>query len=89
MVNWKKRLLIQGVTIVNVVCFTDWVTVLVDLVPERAPGAKGTANKQDLAERLKLCFIQMRAGIYTGRMVPGSATGRHDTSGTHVIVGRQ
>ena len=23
-------------------------------------------NKQDLAERLKLWFIQMRAGIYTG-----------------------
>ena len=26
----------------------------------------GATNKQDLTERLKLQFIQMRAGIYTG-----------------------
>ena len=43
-----------------------WATVLVDLVPYGAPGAKGTVNKQDLTGDLKLWFIQMREGIYTG-----------------------
>ena len=41
-----------------------WDAVLVNLFPYGAPGAKGTANKQDLAERLKLWFIKMRASIY-------------------------
>ena len=41
-------------------------TVLVYLVPWGTPGAKGTMNKQDLAERLKLRFIYMRTGIHAG-----------------------
>ena len=44
-----------------------WAIVLVYLVPQGAPRAKFTANKQDMAERLKLWFIQMRTGVYTGK----------------------
>ena len=31
-----------------------------------APGAQGTASKQNLAERLKFWFIEIEAGIHTG-----------------------
>ena len=33
MVNWKRRLLIQGVTTVSWHLFVQWATVLVNLVP--------------------------------------------------------
>ena len=46
--------------------FVHWSTGLVNLVPWGTPAAKGAANKQDLAERLKLWFVRMRTGIYTG-----------------------
>ena len=64
MVNWNRRLLIQGVTTVIMVnvralghCFG---------VSSSIKGFKSAVNKQDLAERLKLWFIQMRAFVYTG-----------------------
>ena len=34
-------------------------------VLQGTPSAKGTVNKQDLAQRFKLWFIQMRTGIHT------------------------
>ena len=66
MVDWNRRLLIQGVTTVSWYLFMHWATVLVYLVPQGTPGAKGAANKQDLAKRLKLRFIHMRTGIHAG-----------------------
>ena len=59
-----------------------------DLLPERAPGAQSSANKQELAERLKLCFIQMRTGVYMGggqglpQASPAPLVHIEDTAGT-------
>ena len=64
MVNWNRRLLIQGVTTVIMVsihgqgyCFGVSGSI-------EGSRSQDCMNKQDLAERLKLWFIQMRAGVY-------------------------
>ena len=64
MVNWNRGLCIQGVTIVvNVHALGHFVGLSASIKGSRSPS---TTSKQDLANRLKLWFIQMRAGIDTG-----------------------
>ena len=81
MVKWNRRLLIQRVTTVLWYLFVHSATVLVDLVLD-------TANKQGLAERLKLWFIQIRAGIYTGYHQGLPQTGTTPMVHFGVVAGR-
>ena len=88
MVNWNRRLLIQEVTIILWYLFMYWATALVYLVTQGTPGAKGAANKQDLAKRLKLRFIHMMSGI-NAAYDHGSAIGSHDTIDVLYFEGKQ
>ena len=66
MVNWNRRLLIQGATTVIMVSICSLGHCFGVSGSIKGSKSQGATNKQDLAERLKLWFIQMRAGVYAG-----------------------